>query len=109
MKELFEKVIEEGEWQSLRFTVYNYLEEHERYQQNLERMGYDNSYEDLEGKAVIADNMVAKQFKNFIENKLQNGTIVVTVCVFEGRNYFTIVKPKNVDMLSILKVDNLEG
>ena len=32
MKELLFKVFEEGEWKPLRFTVYNYLEERERYQ-----------------------------------------------------------------------------
>ena len=29
MEELLQKVIEDGEWKSLRFTVYNYLEEEE--------------------------------------------------------------------------------
>ena len=39
MEELLQKVIEDGEWKSLRFTVYNYLEEEERYQLHLEQNG----------------------------------------------------------------------
>ena len=35
MEELLRKVIEDGEWKPLRFTVYNYLEEEEYYQLHL--------------------------------------------------------------------------
>ena len=102
MKELLFKVFEEGEWKPLRFTVYNYLEEHERYQQNLGQMGYDNSYDDLVSKVVKIDNETAKQFKTYVENVIQNGKVIIAVCVLDDSNYFTIVKPKNVDAISVL-------
>ena len=70
MEELLQKVIENGEWKSLRFTVYNYLEEKEFYQLHLEQNGYDSGYDDLEGKTFITNNEVAKQFKEYVEKKL---------------------------------------
>jgi hypothetical protein len=102
MEELLNKVFEEEEWSPLRFTVYNYLEEKECYQQKLEKMGYESSYDDLVGKTIKIDNATAKQFKSYVENKLQHGKIVITVCVIENGDYFTIVKPQNVDENSIL-------
>lgn len=102
MKELLFKVFEEGEWKPLRFTVYNYLEERERYQQNLERMGYSGSYDDLVSKTIKVDNEIAKEFKIYVENTLQNGKIIVAVCVLDNSDYFTIVKPKNADVISVL-------
>lgn len=105
MEELLLNVLEEGEWKPLRFTVYNYLEEKELYQLYLEKDGYDSGYDDLEGKTIVVNNMVARQFKQYIERKLQNGNPIVTVCVLEGRDYFTIVKPKNVDLRTVLKME----
>ena len=58
-----------------------------------------------EGKTIVVNNMIARQFKQYIERKLQNGNPIVTVCVLEGRDYFTIVKPKNVDLRTVLKMD----
>ena len=46
MEELLQKVIEDGEWKSLRFTVYNYLEEEEYYQLHLKQNGYENDLND---------------------------------------------------------------
>ena len=102
MKELLFKVFEEGEWKPLRFTVYNYLEERERYQQNLERMGYSGSYDDLVSKTIKVDNEIAKEFKIHVEDTIQKGKVVIGICVLDDSNYFTIVKPKNVDVISIL-------
>lgn len=98
------KVLNEGEWKPLRFTVYNYLEEEERYQQNLNRLGYDSSYEDLECKMIAVDNSEAHLFKNYVEKTLQNDKIVIAVCVMGENNYCTIVKPKSVEVSSMLKV-----
>lgn len=105
MKDLLLKVIEDGEWKPLRFTVYNYLEEKEYYQLHLEQNGYDSDIDSLEGKIIESDNFTARQFKQYVEKKLQSGFPVVTVCVLDGRNYFTVVKPKNVNVLSVLKMD----
>lgn len=105
MKELLFQVLEEGEWKPLRFTVYNYLEEQERYQQNLEKMGYDSSYDDLVSKTIKTDNETANKFKKCIENELQKGKIIVTVCVLDKSDYFTIVKPKDVDITSALSIN----
>lgn len=105
MEELLLKVLEEGEWQSLRFTVYNYLEDKEFYQVNLKRMGYDYGYDDLEGKTISCDNMIARQFKRYVEKNLQSGTPIIAVCVVDDYNFFTVVKPKNVDIHSILKMN----
>ena len=105
MKELLQKVIEDGEWKSLRFTVYNYLEEEERYQLHLEQNGYDSGYDDLEGKTFIAKNEVASQFKEYIEEKLQNGNPIVTVYVFDNGDFFTVVKPKSVDIRTLFKMN----
>lgn len=104
MEELLLNVLEEGEWKSLRFTVYNHLEENEFYQQGLEKLGYDSCYDDLECKSFELDNLAARHFKRYVENTIQGGNVIVAVCVLDGRNYFTVVKPKNVDMLSALKM-----
>lgn len=105
MEELLLKVLEEGEWQSLRFTVYNYLEDKEFYQVKLKRIGCDYGYDDLEGKTISCDNMTARQFKRYVENDLQSGTPIIAVCVVDDYNFFTVVKPKNVDIHSILKMN----
>lgn len=105
MKELLEKIFEEGDWKPLRFTVYNYLEEQERYQQNLELLGYDGFYDDLVGKTINVDNETAKQFKSYIENELQNNKVIVTVCIIDKSDYITVVKPKEVDAISILNTN----
>lgn len=102
MKELLTKILESGEFKPLRFTVYNYLEEEERYQQNLSNLGYDSSYDDLEGKMIQMDSDIANTFKHYIEDELQNGSVVVNICVLNGSNYVTVVKPKSVELKSIL-------
>lgn len=102
MGELILKIIEEGEWKPLRFTVYNYLEEKERYQQNLAKLGYECSYDDFECKTFECGNLIAKTFKRYVENKLQNDKVVITICVLDDRDFFTVVKPKNVDIVSAL-------
>lgn len=105
MKDLLLKVVKDGEWKPLRFTIYNYLEEKEYYQLHLTQNGYDNSFDDLECKTFETNNLTALKFKNYVERTLQNGYPIVTVCVMEGSNYFTIVKPKCVDILLALKLD----
>ena len=105
MEELLLNVLEEGEWKPLRFTVYNYLEEKELYQLYLEKDGYDSGYDDLEGKTIVVNNMVARQFKQYIERKLQNGNPIVTVYVFDNGDFFTVVKPKSVDIRTLIKMD----
>lgn len=105
MKDLLIKTMEEGEWKPLRFTVYNYLEEKEFYQKRLEQSGYDSGYDDLEGKTFACDNASSKQFKRYVENNLQGGMPIIAICVVDDSNYFTVVKPKNVDIHSLLKVN----
>lgn len=105
MEGLLKKVLEEGEWKSLRFTVYNYLEDKEAYQLNLEQNGYESDYDELEGKMFNESNAVAKRFKAYVENNLQKGNPIISVCVIDDWDNFTIVKPKNVDIHSLLKVD----
>ena len=105
MEELLRKVIEDGEWKPLRFTVYNYLEEEEYYQLHLNQNGYDSSHDDLEGKIFIVKNEVAKQFKEYVEKKLQNENPIVTICVFNDGDFFVAVKPKSVDIRTLLKMD----
>ena len=105
MEELLRKVIEDGEWKPLRFTVYNYLEEEEYYQLHLNQNGYDSSHDDLEGKIFIVKNEVAKQFKEYVEKKLQNENPIVTVCVINDGDFFVAVKPKIVDIRTLFKMD----
>ena len=105
MEELLQKVIEDGEWKPLRFTVYNYLEEEEYYQLHLNQNGYDSSHADLEGKTFIVKNAVAKQFKEYVEKKLQNENPIVTICVFNDGDFFVAVKPKIVDIRPLFKLD----
>ena len=105
MEELLRKVIEDGEWKPLRFTVYNYLEEEEYYQLHLNQNGYDSSHDDLEGKTFIVNNVVAKQFKEYVEKKLQNENPIVTICVFNDGDFFVAVKPKSVDIRTLIKMD----
>lgn len=105
MEELLRKVIEDGEWKPLRFTVYNYLEEEEYYQLHLNQNGYDSSHDDLEGKTFVVKNVVAKQFKEYVEKKLQNENPIVTICVFNDGDFFVAVKPKIVDIRTLLKMD----
>lgn len=105
MEELLRKVIEDGEWKPLRFTVYNYLEEEEYYQLHLNQNGYDSSHDDLEGKIFIVKNAVAKQFKEYVEKKLQNENPIVTICVFNDGDFFVVVKPKIVDIRTLFKMD----
>ena len=105
MEELLRKVIEDGEWKPLRFTVYNFLEEEEYYQLHLEQNGYDSSHDDLEGKTFIVKNVVAKQFKEYVEKKLQNENPIVTICVFNDGDFFVAVKPKIVDIRTLFKMD----
>lgn len=102
MEELLTQILESGEFKPLRFTVYNYLEEEERYQQNLSNLGYDSSYEDLEGKIIQMDNDTANAFKHYIEDDIQNGSVVVNICVLKDSNYITVVKPKGVELHTIL-------
>lgn len=109
MKDLFKKIREEGEWKPLRFMVYNYLDEKESYQLNLKQHGFGYSYDELEGKTFQIDNMLGKQFKRYVENVLQNGrNVVIAVCVIDKMNSMTIVKPKEVEFDSILKLDDSE-
>ena len=105
MEELLRKVIEDGEWKPLRFTVYNYLEEEEYYQLHLNQNGYDSSHDDLEGKTFIVKNAVAKQFKEYVEKKLQNENPIVTICVINDGDFFVAVKPKIEDIRTLLKMD----
>ena len=105
MEELLRKVIEDGEWKPLRFTVYNYLEEEEYYQLHLNQNGYDSSHDDLEGKIFIVKNEVAKQFKEYVEKKLQNENPIVTICVINDGDFFVAVKPKIIDIRTLLKMD----
>lgn len=105
MEELLRKVIEDGEWKPLRFTVYNYLEDEERYQLHLNQNGYDSSHDDLEGKIFFVKNEVAKQFKEYVEKKLQNENPIVTICVINDGDFFVAVKPKIVDIRTLLKMD----
>ena len=105
IEELLRKVSEDGEWKPLRFTVYNYLEEEEYYQLHLNQNGYDSSHDDLEGKTFIVKNAVAKQFKEYVENKLQNENPIVTICVFNDGDFFVVVKPKIVDIRTLFKMD----
>ena len=105
MEELLRKVIEDGEWKPLRFTVYNYLEEEEYYQLHLNQNGYDSSHDDLEGKTFIVKNAVANQFKAYVEKQLQNENPIVTICVFNDGDFFVVVKPKIVDIRTLLKMD----
>ena len=105
MEELLQKVIENGEWKKKKNTVYNYWEEKEFYQLHLEQNGYDSGYDDLEGKTFITNNEVAKQFKEYVEKKLQNGNPIVTVYVFDNGDFFTVVKPKSVDIRTLLKMN----
>ena len=105
MEALLRKVIEDGEWKPLRFTVYNYLEEEEYYQLHLNQNGYDSSHNDLEGKTFVVKNVVAKQFKEYVEKKLQNENPIVTICVFNDGDFFVVVKPKIVDIRTLLKMD----
>ena len=79
--------------------------EEERFQLHLEQNGYDSGYDDLEGKTFIAKNEVASQFKEYIEEKLQNGNPIVTVYVFDNGDFFTVVKPKSVDIRTLIKMD----
>ena len=65
-------------------------------------MGYSGSYDDLVSKTIKVDNEIAKEFKIYVENTLQNGKIIVAVCVLDNSDYFTIVKPKNADVISVL-------
>ena len=102
MEELLTQILESGEFKPLRFTVYNYLEEEERYQQNLSKFGYDSSYEDLEGKMLQMDNDTANAFKHYIEDDIQKGSVVVNICVLKDSNYITVVKPKSVELRTIL-------
>ena len=105
MEELLRKVIEDGEWKPLRFTVYNYLEEEEYYQLHLNQNGYDSSHDDLEGKIFFFFYEVAKQFKEYVEKKLQNENPIVTICVINDGDFFVAVKPKIVDIRTLLKMD----
>ena len=105
MEQLLRKVIEDGEWKPLRCTVYKYLEEEEYYQLHLNQNGYDSSHDDLEGKTFIVNNVVAKQFKEYVEKKLQNENPIVTICVFNDGDFFVAVKPKIVDIRTLFKMD----
>ena len=81
------------------------MEEEEYYQLHLNQNGYDSSHDDLEGKTFIVKNAVAKQFKEYVEKKLQNENPIVTICVFNDGDFFVAVKPKIVDIRTLLKMD----
>lgn len=97
------KILQEGVWKPIRFTVYNHLEEEEVYPQYLEKIGYDSGIDDLVCKTIPVDNDVAIEFKHYIEHKLQHGRRIVAVCVIDDTNFLTVVKPRNVDAWSILE------
>lgn len=108
MNELLVKIIEEGEWKPLRFTVYNYLDEKEFYQLHLRQKGYSDSIEDLECKTIEADNETAQSFKTYVEKGLQKGNVIIAVCVIDKSNFITVVKPKNVDIIATLANEKAE-
>ena len=86
-------------------AFYNYLEEEEYYQLHLNQNGYHSSHDDLEGKTFVVKNAVAKQFKEYVEKKLQNENPIVTICVFNDGDFFVVVKPIIVDIRTLLKMD----
>lgn len=103
MDDLLTKVINSGPWKPIPFTVYNYLEEEELYQNRLEAMGYDIGHDDFECKTLMTDNPTAVSFKDYVENTLQKGKVIIAVCVIGDNDSFTIVKPKSVSLEETLK------
>jgi len=101
-QQMFEKP-----FKNMLFSVYNFAEE-EFYIHKLRSFGYDCDIDDLEYMTIDkngANDSEVGLFKNYIEDEIQNGKPIVGILLYKGKNGSVpvVVKPKNVDITSILK------
>ena len=87
------------------FTIYNFAEE-ERYTDNISKLGYDSDIDNLEFAMLDkVEGVNLNDFKRYIEGEVQNDNVVVGVLLIDSKKgkIPVVVKPKNVDIISILK------
>ncbi len=87
------------------FTIYNFAEE-ERYTDNISKLGYDSDIDNLEFAMLDkVEGVNLNDFKRYIEGEVQNDNVVVGVLLIDSKKgkIPVVVKPKNVDITSILK------
>ena len=95
------------DFRNMLFSVYNFAEE-EYYISKLGKLGYDNGIDNLEFITLDNNNSSNEDlvsFKNYIENVLQNGRIIIGVLFYRSKGRITpiIIKPKSVLVEDILK------
>lgn len=101
-QQLFEKP-----FRNMLYSIYNFAEE-EFYIHGLKNLGYENDVDSLEFISLdidgISNNEIAL-FKQYIENDLQNGNVIVGVLLFNGKKGVLpiVVKPKSIDIEDVLK------
>lgn len=95
-------------FRNMLFTIYNFADD-EFYIHNLRNLGYDVDIDDLEflsldAKGISLDEI--KNFKNYIENTIQNGSAIVGILLYKGK-YGKIVpiaiKPKTINIVDVIK------
>jgi len=87
------------------FTIYNLAEE-ERYTYNIGKMGYDSDIDNLEFAILDkVEGVNLNDFKRYIESEVQNDNVVIGVLLIDSKKgkIPVVVKPKNVDIISIFK------
>ena len=101
-QQMFEKP-----FRDMLYSIYNFAEE-EFYIHGLKNLGYENDVDSLEFISLdidgISNNEIAL-FKQYIENDLQNGNVIVCVLLFKGKKGVLpiVVKPKSIDIEDVLK------
>lgn len=95
------------DFRNMLFSVYNFAEE-EYYISKLGKLGYDNGIDNLEFITLDNNNSSNEDlvsFKNYIENVLQNGRVIIGVLFYRSKGRITpiIIKPKSALVEDILK------
>jgi hypothetical protein len=87
------------------FTIYNFAEE-ERYTDNISKLGYDSDIDNLEFAMLDkVDGVNLNDFKRYIESEVQNDNAIIGILLIDSKKgkIPVVIKPKNVDITSILK------
>jgi hypothetical protein len=91
--------------------VYNFAED-EFYIHRLKNLGYDCDIDDLEYMTLDkggVNNEEVLLFKNYIEQEVQMGKVVIGVLLYKSKGGIVpvVIKPKNIDLEDIFNKDEV--
>lgn len=87
------------------FTIYNFADE-ERYTYNISKLGYDSDIDSLEFAILDkVEGVNLNDFKRYIESEVQNDNVIIGILLIDSKKgkIPVVIKPKNVNITSILK------